>query len=461
MLERLFNPATVAIIGASTNPLKSGNRFLKGLIDAKYEGRLYPVNPKTEKIMNLESYKSIQDVPGEIDLAILAIPNSAALAAITECAKKKVKFVIVHTAGFGETGPEGREIQARMVEVARSNGMRIVGPNCMGIYSPEARFDTIMPHLDDPAKKESGRVAFVGQSGWGTETVIQEGLNRGLNFSKVISMGNQCDLTIAEYFEYLGADPKTEVIASYMEGLVDGRRLIQVAKEISSKKPIIVWKSGQTPAGAKAAASHTGSLASSDPILKAAFKQAGILSADSIFELLDYLVAFNSPYLPRGRRVGILVEAGGGAVAAADACEREGLILPRFSDGIRAEITGYLLKVGAPKPAAGNPVDLVWPPHGETPKIIQKCLEIMFSEIDTLLWMTYFPLADEKFAASVAEIRDKVKKPLFVVPANPLSQTQALRVYTRRGMPAFTRPEHAVKAISALVRFTEMSGRKA
>jgi len=244
-----------------------------------------------------------------------------------------------------------------------------------------------------------------------------------------------------------------------MEGLVDGRRLIQVAKEISSKKPIIVWKAGQTQSGAKAAASHTGSLASSDPILKAAFKQAGILSAASIFELLDFLVAFNSPYLPQGRRVGILVEAGGGAVAAADACEKEGLILPRFSDGIRTEITGYLLKVGAPKPAAGNPVDLVWPPYGETPEIIQKCLEIMFSEIDILLWMTYFPLADEKFAASVAEIRDKVKKPLFVVPANPMSQTQALRAYARRGMPTFTRPEHAVKAISALVRFAEMSGR--
>lgn len=460
MLDRLFNPTSIAIIGASANPAKSGSRFLKSLIDAKYTGRLYPINPTAGTIMGLESFKNIQDVPGEIDLAILAIPNSASLPAIADCAQKKVKFVIVHTAGFGETGAEGVEVQAEMVKLARESKMRLVGPNCMGIYSPEARIDTITSYLEDPRKKEPGSVAFVGQSGWGTETVIQEGLSRGLNYSKVISMGNQSDLTMAEYFAYLAHDPKTRVISAYMEGLKNGRDLIRVGRENASKKPIIIWKSGRTQAGAKAAASHTGSMASSNPILQAAFRQAGIISAESVSELLDYLVAFNSPYLPQGRRVGILVEAGGGAVAAADTCEREGLTVPPFSDTFRREITDYLLSLGAPKPATANPVDLVWPPYDETQKLIEKCLVMMFSEIDTLLWMTYFPLEDKKFAATVANIRDKVQKPLFVVPANQLTQLNALDIYARMGMPTFTRPEHAVKAISMLVKFVEENPQK-
>ena len=459
-LESLFNPSSLALIGASKDVWKSGGMFLKSFLDHGFRGQLYPVNPKESEIMGLKTYPSLLDIPGEIDLAIMAIPAKATLGAMMDCARKGVKFVVIHSAGFSESGEEGKELEARVTESARQGGVRVIGPNCMGIYSPYARLNTILllfsPFLtaaDVPL--EVGNVAFVGQSGWASETFIISGYDRGLRFSRVISSGNESDLGTADYLEYFGADPKTEVIAAYIEGVKGGRRLLQVAGEISRKKPVIIWKGGKTTAGARAAASHTASLAGSAQIYSGLLKQAGIIRAEHLEDLIDLAVAFTCPRLPSGNRVGILVEAGGGAVAAADACEASGLEVAPLPRETQEELKDYLMGISSPFSVVGNPVDLIWPPFSEFAGVLLRCLEIMAKAVDTLLMVTYYPLTDEPFADAIKELRQRIEKPIFVVPSYPSRQTEGLGIYTQRGIPAFPSPERAARAISVLAQYSK------
>jgi len=459
MLDPLFNPSSIALVGASNNTHKSGGGWLQSLIDYKYQGRIYPVNPGSSEIMGLKSYANVLDVPDEIDLAILTIPSRLSLDAVKDCVAKGVRFVIVHAAGFGEIGPGGAAMEAEIVRAAREGGTRIVGPNCLGMYCPEARISTIMTNYTSGENiRESGRVAFISQSGWATESVIMEGLERGLRFSKLISIGNQCDLTMADYLEYLGNDPKTGIIMAYLEGVRDGRRFLSLAGEISRKKPIIIWKGGITASGAKAAVSHTGALAGSDPVVDAAFRQAGVIRADNIYELIDYAVAFNSsPHLPAGNRVGVLVEAGGGAVAAADSCEAAGLDIAPFSKEKHDELMEYLLGIGSPTPSAKNPVDLVWPPSDKMDKIITRCIEIMADECDAIMWITYFSQDLENFARSLQQVENRIKTPIIVVPALPTHYGREYGVFNKWGLPVISRPERAARTIAAMARFAARS----
>jgi len=425
--------------------------FLKSFLEQGFRGQIYPINPRESEIMGLKTYPSILDVPGEVDLAIMAIPAQATERAMLECAQKRVRFVVVHTAGFAEAGEEGRELEARVMDSARRAGIRVVGPNCMGLYSPYARLNTILIMVNVPM--EEGNVAFVGQSGWASETFIISGYDRGLRFSQVISSGNQSDLGTADYIEHFGADPKTAILGAYVEGLKEGRRLLQVAAGISRKKPIIIWKAGRTNAGARAAASHTGSLAGSDEVYEGAFKQAGIVRAEHLEELIDFAVAFTCPHPPSGNRVGILVEAGGGAVGAADACENWGLEVSPLSPEVQQELKGYLSGISSPLSVVRNPVDLVWPPMSQFSRILLRCAEIVTKAVDILLLVTYYPLTDEAFADEMKELRERMGKPIFVVPTYPSRQSEGLAIYTRRGMPAFPTAERAAKAMSVLVEY--------
>ncbi|MDH5664277.1 MAG: CoA-binding protein, partial [Candidatus Bathyarchaeota archaeon] len=335
-LDVVFNPRTVALIGASENELKSGGMFLNSFIDCGLKSELFLVNPRGGEIRGLKVYPSVLDIPKELDLAIIAIPASATPKAVEDCSKKGVKFIVVHAAGFGEMGFEGKKIEEKMMQVAGRGGSRIIGPNCMGIYCPETGFNTVVPYIGG-LTEESGDVAHVAQSGWVCEHVMLIGYERGLRFSKVLSIGNQSDLTFLDFLEYFGSDPKTSIISAYLEGVKRGRDLIEVAKKISRKKPIIIWKAGRTGAGTNAIISHTGSLAGDPTIHETAFKQAGIITAQGIEELLDLLIAFKSPYLPKGNKVGIIVGAGGAGVAAADACDTLGLKVANLPERTRLE----------------------------------------------------------------------------------------------------------------------------
>ena len=449
-LRLLFQPHSIAIIGASQDEWKSGGMFVSSLLKDGYRGKIYPINRKEPEIMSLKSYPSVLDVPGDLDLAVMAIPAQGVPQVMAECAQKGAKFAVVHSVGFSELGSQGKELEEQILKIARNSGVRIVGPNCMGVFSSRAGINTIVPYVRLPM--EPGSIAFIGQSGWAGENILRLGYERGLRFSGVVSIGNQSDLTIEDFLEYFGNDPETKVIAAYIEGIKQGRRFLKLAEEVSQRKPIIVWKGGSSKFGAKAAASHTGALAGNYAVFEAASQQKGIIRAQSIEELLDLAVAFSSPYLPTGNEVGLLIEAGGGAVASADACAKAGLNVSPLPEEVQQKLRDFLKDKIPPSPSLKNPVDLVWVPFNEAPLIWTTCLEIMSQAVDSCLMICYAFLHDEWFMSRLESIRDQVKKPIVVVPGNPIDQRQGMNLVARRGIPSFTMPENAIKAISALTQ---------
>lgn len=452
-LAPLFQPQSVAIVGASRDELKSGGMFISSLLKDGYRGAIYPINPKESEIMSLKCYPSVSDVPGEVDLAVIAIPARNVPQAMANCARKKVKFAIVHSAGFAELGGEGKELQREMVEIARSGGVRVVGPNCMGLFSPRARINTISPHTR--VAMEPGGVAFVGQSGWASENMVLLGTERGLRFKGIVSIGNQSDLSIEDFLEFFGNDPETGVICFYIEGLKQPERFFKLAEKVSPHKPIIVWKGGSSEAGAKAAMSHTASLAGSYAVFAAACKQKGVILAEGLADLLDLAAAFSAPHLPRGREVGLLIEAGGGAVASADACAKEGLKVSPLPQHIQRRLLDFLKDRIPPSPNLKNPVDLVWVPFGEANLIYSTCLEIMVEAVDACLTICYAFLEDEGFLSRLEQIRDAAQKPIIVVPGHSNEQQKGMTLATKRGIPAYAMPENAIKALGAMVRRAE------
>jgi acyl-CoA synthetase (NDP forming) len=452
-LKSLLQPESIAIVGASSDELKSGGMFISSLLKDNYRGPIYPINRRESQIMSLKSFPSVLDVPGKIDLAVIAIPAPGVPQIIAECARKGVKFAVVHSVGFSELGAEGRELERQMVEAARSGGVRIVGPNCMGIFSPKSRINTIASYARMPM--EPGGVAFVGQSGWVSENMTRLGSERGLRFSGIVSIGNQSDLTIEDFLEYFGNDPETKVFAAYIEGLKQPRRFLKLVEEISPKKPIIVWKGGSSEFGARAAASHTGSLAGNYALFEAFCQQKGITSAGGLEEMLDLAVAFSCPYLPAGREIGLLIEAGGGAVAVSDACAKAGLNISPLPEHVQRQIRDFLEGKVPPSKARGNPVDLVWVSFVDGPLIYGTCLEIMAPLTDSCLTICYAFLEDESFLSRLESIRDRNQKPIIVVPGNSIDQRKGMSMATRRGIPAYVMPENAVRSLAAMTQRAE------
>lgn len=453
----MFNPRTVALIGASEDKLKSGGLFLNSFIECGLKSKLFLVNPKGGEIRGFKAYPSVLDIPEEIDLAIIAIPAHATPKAVEECSKKGVKFVVIHAAGFGELGDDGKKIEAEMVRTATGRGTRIIGPNCMGLYCPEVGLNTILPYVGG-LTEESGDVAAVSQSGWVSEHIIIVGYERGLRFSKVLSIGNQSDLTLTEVLKYLGSDSKTKIISAYIEGVKDGKAFMEAAKEASKNKPIIVWKAGKTEAAARAAFSHTGSLAGNYAIHEAVFKQTGIISANGIEELIDLAMAFKCPYLPKGNKVGVIVGAGGAGVAASDACESLGLKVEKLPDDAILEIKEILRGLIPPSSGFSNPVDLVWLPFGQASKIHPQIVDVMSKAVDSFMILEYDPFAvvtreifAEEYRETMIKTMEKVKKPIVLVTPHPTRDLD-ISPWTKSGLPVYPTPERAAKALSALTQ---------
>jgi len=456
-LDLFFNPKTVALIGASENQFKSGGMFLHSFITCELKSELFLVNPRGGEIRGLKVYPSVLDVPEEIDLAIITVPASVTPKTVEDCSKKGAKFIVVHAAGFGEIGDEGKELEEEMTRIARRGGSRIIGPNCMGIYCPEAGLNTVVPYIEG-LTEESGDVALVAQSGWVCEFIILIGYERGLRFSKVVSIGNQSDLTFVDFLEYLGSDPKTSIISAYLEGVKKGQELIDTARKVSRHKPVIIWKAGTTRAGTKAIASHTGSLAGDYQIHQAVFNQTGIITAHGAEELLDLLIAFKSPYLPEGNKVGIIVGAGGAGVAAADACEKLGLEVANLPEEIQLELKDLLRGVIPPFSGVSNPVDLVWLPTGQASNIHPQMIQIMSKSVDAFMIFAYDPFTTlireilaENYRSEILKTMEKIKKPLVFVAPHPSRQLDT-SPWTKKGLPVYPTPERAAKALSALTQ---------
>ena len=373
--EPIFYPKSIAVVGASKNPLKFGTSYLNALINVGFKGKLYPVNPSGGKISGLEAYTTLRDIPGPVEYVMVCIPAQYVLDLLDDCAAKGVKVVQFFTAGFSETGEEGRRLEMEMVKKARQGNFRIIGPNCIGVYSPA----NSMPYGPWRTLGKVGTVAFVSQSGGHAGRIIEIGMRRGIHFSKVVSFGNGCDLDSVDYLEYLAVDPDTKIIGAYLEGVRDGRRFFQLAKEVSRTKPMIIWKGGKTETGAEAAASHTGSLAIPDTIWTAVLKQAGVIKVDSMEELADTLLTFQHfpPFL--GHNVAIIAGlAGGGggeSVSTTDACTSVGLNVPPFTEETRSKLKAILPPAGS---ILRNPLDMGG--VGGILEILEKTMEIAVAD---------------------------------------------------------------------------------
>jgi acetyltransferase len=347
-LDYLFNPRSAAVIGASNVPGKWGCDILNLLL-TKGTRSVYPINKNRTEVLGVEAYPSILDVPGPVDFAVITVASDALPAAMEDCAKKGVKTALVISGGFAETGEDGSRAEREFAEIARTGGIRFIGPNCAGHVNTGADLFTA-PYLP-PMRK--GPVSFVTQSGNLGLIVLAMGYEAGLGFGKYVSSGNEADLHFEDYLEYLGQDDDTRLIMGYIEGFRESRRFLDLAAEISKSKPIVILKVGRSDCGASACCSHTAALSGTDEVCDAAFRQAGVVRVEEVGDLIDVSLALLGQPLPRGRRVAVLTVGGGLGVIAADTLRRHGLELPGLSPATMRKLDSVL----SGRWSRGNPVD--------------------------------------------------------------------------------------------------------
>jgi acyl-CoA synthetase (NDP forming) len=414
-LDRLFYPRHIAFVGASPKKGKtwsSGNAYISGAFHQDFQGDIYPVHPSAGNILGYKAYASILDIPGEVDLAIFTIPTKAALQVMKECAVKGVKFVHLLTAGFSETGQtEDGAIEARIVETAAQGGIRIIGPNCMGLYCPEGGVA-----WNDEFPTKSGNVGFFSQSGQLASHFIRQGPQRDIYFNKVVSFGNARGLTAHEFLDYFAQDPRIDMIGAYLEGLRDGRAFFEAARRITPLKPVIIWKGGQTEGGSRATLSHTAAIAGSQKIWEAMCRQAGIISVHSMQEALSTFAALRMAPLPGGRRVAILGGAGGGSVTMTDMAEKEGLQVPHLTETSIRTLSEMIPPQGH---SVKNPLDATFDQEDHFLRLARVLRDD--PNIDALIYNMNFPWFYKdlgrsgtiRYLQKVIKGKEEMKKPLL------------------------------------------------
>ena len=418
-LNKLFYPKNVAIVGSSPKRgfiWSSGNAYISGCIKQSFQGKLFPVHPKAKSILGFKCYKNIREIPEEIDLVIFCIPSSAALEVMEDCGKKRVKFVHLLTAGFSETGrDEHADMERQLVEAAKKYGIRIVGPNCMGLYCPEGGLS-----WNGEMPDKIGKVGLFSQSGQLANMIVMACAPQDIFFSKVVSFGNACDIQPHEYLSYMAADEKTDIICAYLEGVKYGREFFEEAKKITRIKPLIVWKGGQTEGGSRATQSHTAAMAGSIRIWEAMCKQAGIISVNSLNEMAHTVSALKRMSLPKGTNVAILGGAGGGSVTMTDIAEKQGLRVPHLEEKTIKSLEEFVPLQGS---SAKNPLDIL--PHLRSPESFQKLMTLLKedSNIDALIFainIGFFYRDTGRtgvnlYLRMILKSMEHLKKPVFLV----------------------------------------------
>lgn len=451
-LDSVFHPKSVAIIGASSREGSFGNLFLQGFIRMGFKD-IYPVHPREQDLLGLKAYRSVKDIPYEVDLAILLIPPGEALRIVQECADKKVKGIVLFTAGFGEKGDDGKRIEQEMARIVREAGTRLIGPNTNGLYVPSSKLLTLPGSLTAGGlTAESGGVSVFAQSGSFNDYTSQVLVSKNIRFNKVVSCGNEADLNSVDYLEYFGADPDTKIIGGYIEGIDNGRGFYEAAKNVSGRKPVVIWKGGITEIGAKTAMAHTGSMSGSKQVWETMVKQAGIVSVDSFEEMTDCLMAFSWLPLPAGKRVAIISGMGGTNVGTADNCIMMGLEIAKFSERTSSELARILPPVGT---AANNPVD-VGVGMLMNPQLYEKTIKLLAEDenVDMLICITApeCPLSIQSIADGAAEI----DKPLIacVFDIGGLVEDQ-LKYLLERHIPACLEPKRAASTLFKMASYSE------
>ena len=461
-LDAIFSPESVAIVGASNTPGKVGHDIFANILRGGYTGTLYPVNPKARSILSVKSYAAISAIPDPVDLSIIILPPIAALAAVEESISKGIKGIVIVSAGFREVGGEGLEIENKIVALCKAAGVRLVGPNCLGVINPlpsislNASFSARMPG--------PGNISFISQSGALCTAVLDFAADRNIGFSKFISIGNKADVDELDLLQYLHEDVDTAVIMLYLEELRKGPEFISIVKEITSgtrSTPVLIIKSGRTSEGARAAASHTGALAGTEAVYDAIFKQAGILRADSIDELFDYANAFSFKQetsmgkqirkMPAGNRVAIVTNAGGPGILATDMTISSDLELARFQKDTIEALKGYL-------PATANldnPVDIIGDASQER---YENALQTVIRDegVDgALVILTPQSMTNALATAkAIVRVARGSRKPILCCFMGIVDVSAGVKYLQEYGYPVYRFPENAAKAFGALFRYT-------
>lgn len=480
-LKSVFNPESVAVIGASTTFGKWGQFILSNIVGGEFKGKIYPVNPTENEMFGLKAFRNITDIPDAVDLAFITTPAKTVPAILNQCAQKGVKGVVLITAGFSETDEAGKSLENEIVEICRHRHLPVIGPNTMGIICPYASLFATGTHT----RPEKGSVGFISQSGNLGNQLIHWAEQQGIGVSLFAGIGNEAIITCTDCLEYLENDPHTKIIILYVESVVNGAHFIEVARRVNRKKPLIVLKGGQSEAGRAAAVSHTGSMSGEDGIFRAACRQAGILNVRVPSELLDLSAGFSSLPPARGNRVGIVTIGGGWGVVTADQCSERGLVVPDIPDAIVETIGRHL----PPFWSKRNPVDLVGTRDIEPPIVAVEellkwegidaviCLGIVgrkellgllvktLRKVDTGASSQFLDEAEalfrkneEIFVAKIAELMETYEKPVIGVSMSRTDSGTVRPVPGRRYSGVYYRtPEKAVTLLSSMVTYSKLS----
>ncbi|MBN2322247.1 MAG: CoA-binding protein [Spirochaetes bacterium] len=437
-LDAVFNAKSVAVVGASQNPEKTGHIILRNIIDGGFGGEIYPINPKGEEILGARCYSTLSEVDGEIDVVVIVVPAKFVPGVMEEAGKKRVKGAVVISGGFSEIGNE--ELQEEVVRIAAEHGVRVIGPNCQGFnYTPN--------HLcaSWPLVRKQGPIAVISQSGTVGATLEMWAEDDEIGISSFVALGNKCDVSETDLIEFFAEDPNTKVISLYIEGVKDGRVFMDTVTRARRKKPIVVLKPGKTHKGMRAVQSHTHSIAGKDEIFDAVCKQTGIVRANDITELYDYSKALGFLKKPAGNRLLIVTSSGGCGIIATDTAEEGGIDIVGLSDGLKKSLTEALPS----QCVVQNPLDLT----GDTPaERYKESVEIALAEgkIDAFLLIFGDPIPGA--CEVVKDLKSRTKKPIVVsyLGGGEIEREEGKRLH-QNGTPVFQTPERAVRALCVLL----------
>ncbi len=461
--DAMFYPHSVAVVGASIDKINPGAVFLKALLDSSFDGEIYPVNPAGSEIFGVRCYPTVSAIPGPVDYVLISVPGSSILETLEDCAAKGVKVAQIFTAGFREIGTAGHQLEGEMVKIARQGDFRIFGPNCLGVYNPAINFCS-WGNLP-PAK--AGPVAVIAQSGGVAFRTVNAGLARGIQFSRVISYGNACDLDSTDFLEYFAADPDTKVICLYIEGVQDGQRLLELLRGVCKTKPVIIWKGGRTEAGAEVTASHTGSLAASYSVWSALSRQVNGVQVENLNELVDTLLGFYCLGEFKGRSLGFVVgfSDGGGSdsVSATDIFSSQGFEIPPFSATTLSHLQSNLPSAGT---ILRNPLDAGF--YAATSGVLDKILTVLSDDpgVDLIIlqeylhemsgetpWKGLMQSANDAFI----RLREKQSKPVIAISATGFPTTpeewEIEQGLIAARIPVYQSLERAAKAIANVSQY--------
>ena len=448
ILRCFFNPDSVAVVGASRSEKGLGHTVLKNILDFGFPGDVYPVNPNADTILGLKCYPDLKSIPNKVDLVVVVVPQPLVAATMRDAVAKGAKGAVVITAGFREVGPEGLAAEREITRIALEGGMRILGPNILGIIDTKSRLDATFA----AAKPSVGDIAFVSQSGALLTAILDWAVEEKVGFSKIVSLGNKADLSEIDMFLAFRQDTESKVVVAYLEGVTNGAEFRRAATYLTKKKPLVVVKSGGTAAGSRAVSSHTGSLAGSEAAYDAAFKQSGILRAATMQDLFDISLAFAYQPLPAGKRLAIVTNAGGPGILATDACERKGLELASFTPATIAKLRDYLPRAAN----VYNPIDVIGDAQADRYEVAVEAA-LADPNVDSLLVLLTPQAMTEIDETAMATVRagQNGSKPVLASFMGGEAVQSGLNILREGRVPNYTFPERAVEALVAMNRYRD------